>query len=205
MGAREAVSHLLQSSSRLTISWKDPSVARGQAAGTVRLAAWIGLLTGCGEVICLGTQKYLLHNPIYFGVHIIWMAPLATAGIFMLIAVLFSASILVYHKLGLVRQQPDSFRKLYAALIFLGILSWVLIFPQINIFAGLLLAAGCACNLASSVELQQEIEIFRATLATRTTVPAGAVSRSIDSRGLDIRSSAPGFVCPPEGENKAVD
>src|SRR5262245_23143628 len=129
MRARENASHSELDSSRLTISWKDPSVARDQAADTVRLAAWIGLLTGYGEVVCLGAQKYFFQSPIYFGLHIIWMAPLATAGLFSLIGMLCAASALVWPKIGTSGNR-------FTVLIFLGILSWVLIFPQINFYAG---------------------------------------------------------------------
>src|SRR5262245_59011717 len=82
---------LFSSKDRLKNQTVSPQVPPQTGQSTVYLAAWFGLCAGFGEVICLGIQKFLLRQPIYFSLHIVWMAPLANLCIFMLPGLLLSA------------------------------------------------------------------------------------------------------------------
>ena len=43
---------------------------------------WFGLVVALAELLVLGIQKFLLHQWIYAGPHIVWMVPLSYAGLF---------------------------------------------------------------------------------------------------------------------------
>jgi len=99
---------------------------------SLQLAAWFGLLTGFGEVICLGVRKFLLHQPIYFGLHIVWMSPLANFCLFTLLGLL----------LGSLR--INSLRVKASVMAFFGLLGCALVFEEVKVYAGVSLAAGVA-------------------------------------------------------------
>jgi arylsulfatase A-like enzyme len=91
-----------------------------------------GLLAGFGEVVCLGIQKFLLHQPVYFGPHVVWMSPLANLCLFTLIGLIFGvAGVTALHVQVRV-------------MAFLCLLGWALAFEQLKFYAALLLAAGVA-------------------------------------------------------------
>src|SRR5215510_311422 len=97
---------------------------------SIHLAAWFGLLTGFSEVICLGVRKFLLRQPIYFGLHIVWMSPLANLCLFMLLGLL----------LGSLR--VTSLRVKASVMAFFGLLGCALVFEEVKVYAGVSLAAG---------------------------------------------------------------
>jgi arylsulfatase A-like enzyme len=99
---------------------------------TLHLSVWFGLCAGFCELICLGVQKYLLRQPIYFGPHIVWMSPLANLLLFLSIGLL------------LIAFRITSLRVRAGAMIFLGLLGCFLIFPQLKFYAAVLLAGGLA-------------------------------------------------------------
>jgi arylsulfatase A-like enzyme len=99
---------------------------------TLYLSAWFGLCAGFCEILCLGVQKYLLRQPIYFGLHIVWMAPLANMLLFFLIGLL------------LIAVRITSLRVKIGVMTFLGLLGCSLIFPQLKFYASVLLAGGVA-------------------------------------------------------------
>src|SRR5262245_18617241 len=99
---------------------------------SLHLAAWFGLLTGFSEVICLGVRKFLLRQPIYFGLHIVWMSPLANLCLFMLLGLL----------LGSLR--VTSLRVKASVMAFFGLLGCALVFEGVKFYAGALFAAGVA-------------------------------------------------------------
>jgi hypothetical protein len=86
-------------------------------------AAWFGLLTGFGEVVCLGVRKFLLHQPIYFGLHIVWMAPLANPIVFTIVWLLLAA------------MRIDSLRVKAGVTTFLGLLGCALVFDGLKFYA----------------------------------------------------------------------
>src|SRR5262249_24044922 len=100
--------------------------------GGKHLAAWFGLLTGFGEVICLGVRKFLLHQPIYFGLHIVWMSPLANFCLFTLLGLL----------LGSLR--INSLRVKVSVMAFFGLFGCALVFEEVKVYAGVSLAAAVA-------------------------------------------------------------
>src|SRR5262245_5565750 len=100
--------------------------------GGKHLAAWFGLLTGFGEVICLGVRKFLLHQPIYFGLHIVWMSPLANFCLFTLLGLLLDTL------------RITSLRVKASVMAFFGLLGCALVFEEVKFYAGALFAAGVA-------------------------------------------------------------
>jgi arylsulfatase A-like enzyme len=108
-------------------------------SAALRLAAWFGLIAGFCEVLCLGVQKFLLRQQIYFGPHVIWMSPLANLCLFLLIGLLLGA-----FKIG-------SPRAKVALMSFLGLLGCALVFPQLKFYAMALLAAGGAWRAGLAV------------------------------------------------------
>src|SRR5262244_3750367 len=99
---------------------------------SVHLAAWFGLLTGFGEVICLGVRKFLLRQPIYFGLHIVWMSPLANFCLFTLLGLLLSSL------------RINSLRVKASMMAFFGLFGCALVFDEVKAYAGVSLAAGVA-------------------------------------------------------------
>jgi arylsulfatase A-like enzyme len=112
----------------------------------LRLAVWFGLLSGFGELAGLGVQKFLLHQLIYFGWHIVWMAPLANLCVFVTVGLLYRALAWRWPKLA-------SLRKTTGLFVFLSLLSWALLFPQLKFYAALLLAAGGAWRISGWLAL----------------------------------------------------
>ncbi len=97
---------------------------------SLRLAAWFGLITGFGELVCLGVRKFLLSQPIYFGLHIVWMSPLANILLFTFVGLLLGAT------------RIDSLRIKAGVMTFLGLLGCALVFDGLKFYAVALLAAG---------------------------------------------------------------
>jgi arylsulfatase A-like enzyme len=133
----------------------------------MRLAVWFGLLTGIGEVICLGIQKYLLGKSLFLGPHIIWMAPLADLSLFALLGLLLSALSRRWPRLAQMRIAVSLFA-------FFGFLSWLLIFPRLQAHAVLLLASGLAVQTARLITPRApSFQVF-ITQATRWMLAAVA-------------------------------
>src|SRR5262249_40352752 len=99
---------------------------------SLHLAAWFGLLTGVREVTCLGVQKFLLRQPIYFGLHIIWMSPLANLCLFTLLGLLLSSL------------RITSLRVKASVMAFFALLGLALVFEGVKFYAVVSLAAGVA-------------------------------------------------------------
>ncbi len=105
------------------------------------LAAWFGLLTGSGELVCFGIQKFLLHQLIWFGRHIVWMAPLANLCLFVLVGLVVMAVQRAFPRLV-------SLRNTVAFFAFLSVVSWTMLFTEIKPYAGTLLALGLSVQTA---------------------------------------------------------
>src|SRR5215813_892234 len=120
---------LFSSKDHLKNQTASPQIPPQTRQSIVCLAAWFGLCAGFGEVLCLGVQKFLLRQPIYFGLHIVWMAPLANFCLFLLLGLLFSA-------VGVA-----SLRVRAGLMTFLGLLGCSLVFEQLKFYAVVLLAA----------------------------------------------------------------
>lgn len=108
----------------------------GRRAGSVLLAAlWFGLVTGIGEVLLFGAQRYLLHLFIFIGRGIIWMAPLGDALFFVALAVPFAALAAVWPK-------RTAWALAIGFLTFLGALSLLFMYTPLHQVAAALLALG---------------------------------------------------------------
>lgn len=111
--------------------------ARLSVAQLLRLALAFGLVTGIGEVICLGIRKVAFKQVLFFGPHVVWLAPLADVGLF-----ISSAALLLLLARGWPRLATLNFT-LYS-FSFLLWLSWFLNVPRLQFHASVLLAAGTA-------------------------------------------------------------
>jgi arylsulfatase A-like enzyme len=133
--------HSSNGSSRLTDTARERtfagSAAHEQAAGMLILAAWFGLLTGLIEVLLLAAKKYWLGQAIFLGPHVAWMAPLATLLVFAVLGLALTLA-------ALRRPQLISQRIAIPVLAFFAWWSWLLLFPRVQFYASLLLAAGLA-------------------------------------------------------------
>jgi arylsulfatase A-like enzyme len=98
-------------------------------------AAWLGLLTGFGEVLLLGVKRLMLGRMIWTGPHVIWLAPLGNAILFVVVAGLLTAS-------G--RWLRSARAAVPYALVFLAVLNILLMYYPLHFVAKFLIAAGIA-------------------------------------------------------------
>ena len=106
--------------------------------GILLLAIWFGLTTGLAEVALLGVKKFYLGRAIRFGPAITWMAPLADLLAFLLIGV----SIVVVQRVGR-RFTPQAWPAFAVSVFaFFSVLSLLLMYYPLHLYAKLLLAAG---------------------------------------------------------------
>src|SRR5689334_3800090 len=87
------------------------------------LAICLGWLTGYGEALYWGLQKYYLHQPIYFGPQFVWMAPLANLCVFILLGFLLKLLARCWERLSSIAYASS-------VLLFFCVLSWTLLFPH---------------------------------------------------------------------------
>lgn len=128
------------------------------ATGRWRLALWLGLVTGLGELGYLGLRKFVRHLFVFASADVLWMTPLATALLFLLVTALL---------LPLLRRRADGGQGLL-----LGVLgtmlaaSWLLLFPPLHRGAALVIAIGLGVQLARVAGLRRELvdRITRSTL-----------------------------------------
>src|SRR4030095_264806 len=105
------------------------------------VAAWLGLLTGFGEVALLGIRRYVLHRFLFVGQDIVWAVPVADAVLFVVLAVVF---------LILRRIAPARIRlgHLVGLLTAVGCFAWFLHYGPLHRVAALLLAVGAGVQVA---------------------------------------------------------
>ncbi|MEO8294436.1 MAG: sulfatase [Gemmatimonadota bacterium] len=101
------------------------------------MGAWLGLLTGLGELVFLAARKFIKHKFLFGSPDVIWMAPLANAVLFLV------AGLLV---LGLKAMFPSriTWRTAFGAYLFLASLALLLMYPPLSHLAAALLALGVA-------------------------------------------------------------
>lgn len=112
------------------------------------MAAWFGLLTGCGELVWLGVQKFIRHDRIYFGSYIAWLTPVVCIGVFVLLGGLLALIVRCWARW-------QNWRNALTYLAFFACLSWLLLLPKLKDFAALLLAAGLAFQFGRLANLPQ--------------------------------------------------
>lgn len=141
------------------------SARRLAVSEVLRLAVWFGLLTGFGELGCLGVQKFLLHQLIYFGWHSVWMSPLANLCVFVIAGLVYRLLTWCWPPLAAARTVNSGFS-------FLSLLSWGLLFPGLKLYAVLLLAAGGAWWLSGWLSAHAAGWARVQTLSTRAMLLA---------------------------------
>jgi len=115
--------------------------------GILILAIWFGLLTGLGEAVLLGIQKFRMGQVIRFGPNIVWMAPFADAVLFLIVG---SIIILIGRLSG--RLSKGLNRLALGILAFLAFLSGFYMYYPLQTYAKVLLAAGLAVQTVRLVE-----------------------------------------------------
>ena len=110
---------------------------RTSSGYTLWVAAWFGLLTGFGEIALLGLKKFYLGQFIRFGPEVAWMAPLSDVCLFLLAGTILFA---------IRRRSPAQAVPglTVGVLAFLAVLSLLLMYYPLHLYAKLLLAAGLA-------------------------------------------------------------
>ncbi len=101
------------------------------------LAAWCGLLTGLGETSLRIAARLVIPEIIYFDPQMVWMAPLANAAIFGVVALALAL-------LASTLRRRVWFAVAIFTFSFLGFLSWVTAVPRVHWLALTLIAAGLA-------------------------------------------------------------
>src|SRR5262245_33178386 len=108
---------------------------RGRFATALLLAFWLGLCAGLGELALLAAAKYGLGRFIQVNPQILWMAPLAYAAMFVILAVPLSA---------LARDRAAAIRLVAASSLFAGSLGALFLIQGLHKGAAVLVAAGVA-------------------------------------------------------------
>ncbi len=111
--------------------------------GGLALTAWLGLVTGYGELAYKAFRKFGRGLFLFQGDNAPWLTPLSTALLFMLLA------LLGYGSLRLCRRQPTAGVILGAGTA-LGLMSLLFLVPVIHKFASVVLALGVGIQLARS-------------------------------------------------------
>lgn len=111
------------------------------------LAALSGLLAGWVEVVLLGIQKLASGKAILLGPRIIWMAAAANLALFIIVGLTLAAA----KKFRPCSLSPRLTLTIFA---FLTLAGWLLIFPRIQWYASLILAAGLAVRLGGWLSLR---------------------------------------------------
>lgn len=116
-----------------------------QASQLLLIGLWSGILAGLMQVLFLGLEKFLLHHSIGFGLDVVWMAPLATALLFLIPAILLS----------LLAQRTKQITLFVVVFVFalLAFLSVLLDLAWLHPLAALLLSAGLGIQTARFVTL----------------------------------------------------
>jgi len=109
--------------------------------GLVLIAAWLGLVTGFGEVLSLGLRKLAFDRMLFLGPHIVWMTPLADLILFVALGLALAFAAWRWSRVVTIRTAVG-------VLTFVGFLSLTLIYPRLHRIAQLVLSAGLAVQCA---------------------------------------------------------
>jgi arylsulfatase A-like enzyme len=111
------------------------NASRGRFSNAMRVALWFGLLTGLVEAFLLGVKRVYMHDFVRVGLDVVWMAPLADAALFAVVAVVVAA---------VARSSSRRAQILIFACSFLAFMSAFLMYYPLHLYAKLVLAAGLA-------------------------------------------------------------
>jgi arylsulfatase A-like enzyme len=115
----------------------------GARAGILGAALWIALVTGFLEVLILGIRKFALGEVISLSQHVVWMAPLGYALLFLPPGALLAALAPRFRWIRLDR--------VVALFVFLSVIGIGTMFPRVHRLATLALALGVAVQAARMV------------------------------------------------------
>jgi arylsulfatase A-like enzyme len=127
-----------------------PAALRPRLGESFALAAWIGLVTGFGEVILLAIKSQVFHKWIWVGRQAVWMAPTADLVLFTLVG----GGLFL---LGRRWHRANSFRTQIFVLIFLAAWALLLFAPRVDEWALLVLAVGSAWQAGRVLAARQEL------------------------------------------------
>src|SRR5262245_34798078 len=124
-----------------SVSHSDSRTASQGVLTVLTVAAWLGLLTGFGEVALLGIRRYVLHRFLFVGQDVVWAVPVADAALFVVVAGFF----LIVHRIA-----PARIRlvHLVGLLTAIGCFAWFLHYGPLHRVAALLLAIGAGVQVA---------------------------------------------------------
>ena len=109
----------------------------------LRLAVWFGVLAGWGQLLGLAIRRWGLHEFLYVGPDVWWTTPVVTVTVFLALALLIRL-------LG--GWSPfEVWPVLAAGYAFLGIFSFLHLFPQVHRLAAMILAAGASFQIGKSL------------------------------------------------------
>ena len=114
------------------------------------VAGWFGLLIGLLEAFYLiGWRHFIRESPISVSLHALWMAPLAEMIILIVLACVPTFFYWQFPRLF-------TLRVVYFFFALFSFVALFLLFPQLNIYAKLILAAGLAVQTARLIAKHQK-------------------------------------------------
>src|SRR5215472_8860467 len=105
------------------------------------IAIWFALVTSVGEFSLLMIKKYFFHRENGLGLHVLWMAPLAEVCFFGI----YGLILFTVHRCW---PRLLSVRLMMCLLAFPGFFGLIGMYPKLQAYAVLLLAAGLAMQTA---------------------------------------------------------
>jgi arylsulfatase A-like enzyme len=139
---------------------------KGRSAVLLKLALAAGLMTGLGETALLLIKRFLRDRFITVGEHAFWMAPLADALLFVLIAAIFLA---MTRRLAPARRD----RLFSILLVTLSLMTMLTLWGRFHWAATLLLSLGVALRLAGF--LSQRLVVLQRAGARAVPIMLGII------------------------------
>jgi len=139
---------------------------------------WCALATGLAEVLLRAVQKFALHRTLYYGVQIVWMAPLADVAVFAIAGLLLAAPVWRW-------PHPAPPRAVATVMAFLGALSIALMQPYLHWWANLALSAGLGATVGRYAALHEA----RLVGAMRRTLPALIGAIVLAAAAVNVRAA----------------
>ncbi len=137
----------------------DPTPVRQGPGLVLRVAVWLGLLTGMAEVVVRGAERFLLHRFIRVDQHVLWMAPVMDLLWFLAIGAVLSL---------LLRLWPttQACRIAMTTMLALAWLSLGLLWTTLDQRTALILALGLGMTVMRGImpRIQQFDRLIRRTL-----------------------------------------
>src|SRR5215831_8612670 len=120
---------------------RPPAASFERLTELVYIVIWFALVTSIGEFSLLVIKKYFFHRELGLGLHVLWMAPLAEVCFFGICGLILFAVRCYWPRLL-------SVRRMVCLLAFPGFFGLLGMYPKLQAYAVLLLAAGLAMQTA---------------------------------------------------------